>query len=355
VINPIVKEDLDHVCDGPIEWSELSNKKVVVSGANGMLAAYLVRSLLYAESTGRSPGLEVVVLVRDADRAERNFAPWSDDRRTLKILGQDVCDPVPADLHADYVVHAASAASPARYMADPAGTLLANTLGTFRMLDLARRSGTSGFLFLSSGAVYGLADDEDMLITEQSHGVVDPLDERSCYAEGKRAGEAMCAAWWRQYEVRTSIVRISHTYGPGMDLDDGRVFSDFVRDILADRDIVMKSAGTDARPFCYISDATRAFLMLLLRGQGGQAYNMGMDRETTISDLAKTLVGLFPERGLRVVRQDRQQRGAARSSGVFDLSKISELGWKPEISLEDGFRRTVRYFEIERQAAGSAR
>ena len=120
---------------------------------------------------------------------------------------------------------------------------------------------------------------------------------RSCYAEGKRLGETMCASWWHQHRVAAMIARPFHTYGPGMRLDDGRVFADFVADVLARRPIRMASDGSARRAFCYVADAVAGFFAVLLMGEPGQAYNVGNERgETSIRDLAQLLVGMFPAR-----------------------------------------------------------
>jgi UDP-glucuronate decarboxylase len=184
-------------------------------------------------------------------------------------------------------------------------------------------------------------------LTETDYGYLDPATVRACYAESKRLGETMCMAWHHQYGVPARIVRPFHTYGPGMALDDGRVFADFVADILAGRDILLKSDGSALRPFCYLADATAGFLTALLKGEPGRAYNVGNpDAEISIRDLAELLVGLFPKLELQV----RHQPPAASPSAylkspvarsVPDTARMGLLGWQATTSLADGFRRTI--------------
>jgi nucleoside-diphosphate-sugar epimerase len=134
-----------------------------------------------------------------------------------------------------------------------------------------------------------------------------------------------------------------------MELNDGRVFADFVADIVGGRNIVMKSDGSTRRPFCYLADATVAYFTVLLRGSSGEAYNVGSDSECSILDLAEMLCSIFPERNLKVIRQERSQDdtyvASAVAGGHFDISKIRSLGWEPITSLEEGFKRTVRSYE----------
>ena len=144
---------------------------------------------------------------------------------------------------------------------------------------------------------------------ETEYGYLDPATVRACYGESKRMGETLCVAYHAQYGVPAKIVRPFHTYGPGMDLSDGRVFADFVADLVARRDLVMKSDGRAQRAFCYLADATVGFFTVLLRGEAGAAYNVGNpDAEVSILELARTLANLFPERGVRVVEAGRRPK-----------------------------------------------
>jgi nucleoside-diphosphate-sugar epimerase len=347
--NPVVEGDVEWIATAPLDWRRFAGREVLVTGASGFLGAYVVEALLHLNERGLSPTVHVSALARDAAKLERRLSHLR-GRSDFAPVIQDVCAPLPPALRADFVVHAASPAAPRKYQADPVGTVQANTLGTLSVLDLARRSGSEGVLYLSSGAVYGLAADELDLIAEHAYGALDPLDPRSCYAEGKRIGETLCAAYHRQYGVPAKIARISHTYGPGVDLEEGRVFADFVADVVARRDIHVKSAGTDRRPFCYVADVTVAFLLLLLQGAPGEAYNVGMDQEMSVRELADLLVRLFPERNLSVRGPDggvAVPRANVRSQGVFDLRKIGALGWRPTTPPERGFRRMVEYYETE--------
>lgn len=345
--HPVVTEDLDRIIATPLPWEKLSGKTVLVTGASGFVPAYLVETLLYLNET-RKANIQTVALVRDLGKGRRRFAHLI-ERPQLKLVVQDVRDPYTGPGGIDFIIHAASQASPKFYGCDPVGTFEANVIGTHAMLELARESRSEAFLFFSSGEVYGRIDNPAVPLKEADYGYLDPLNIRSCYAEGKRAGETLCACWHAQFGVPVKIVRLSHTYGPGMALDDGRVFADFVADIVAGRDIVMKSDGSTRRPFCYLADATVAFFTVLLQGKEMQAYNVGNDAETSILELAETLVRLFPDRHCRVVRQERTAGDdyipSPVAGGHFDLSRIRALGWEPSTGIEEGFRRTVRSYE----------
>lgn len=351
-LNPVVQGDLDAVvaCDEP--WEKLAGSRVLVTGAAGLLPRYMLLTLAHLNATRRL-GIRLWGLVRDQRRAMERLAPLV-DAQALTLIVQDVAQPLAATESFDYIVHAASQASPKYYGRDPVGTLAANTLGTHHLLRHAAEHGCRGFLFFSSGEVYGDLGRFGRLehpsgIAETDYGYLDPTNVRSCYAESKRLGETLCAAFAHQHGLAATIARPFHTYGPGIDLHDGRVFSDFVADILAGRDITLTSAGDARRSLCYLSDATAGFFTVLLRGEPGQAYNVGNpDCEISIRDLARLLVELFPEKGLDVrLCQPQRHEGYIPSPLARtqpDISKLRGLGWTPRVGLAEGFMRTIRSF-----------
>lgn len=345
--HPIVEEDLRTIVSSPLPWDRLFGKTVLITGANGFVPAYMLETLLYLNETAGA-GIRVVALVRSYEKAMRRLGHLA-NRSDITMLVQDVRDQYNGPESIDFLVHAASQASPKYFGIDPVGTFEANVLGTQRLLEVARQAKSEGFLFFSSGEVYGLPFDLSTPVKEETFGYLDPTNLRSCYAEGKRAGETLCTCWHAQYGVPAKIVRLSHTYGPGMELNDGRVFADFVADIVARRDIILKSDGSAKRPFCYLRDATVAFFTILLRGTSGEAYNVGSDSQHSILELAESLCRLFPERNCRVIRQERSPDDEYVASAVagfqFDLSKIKSLGWEPTTSIEEGFTRTVKSYE----------
>ena len=347
--NPIVEEDLGRIASAALPWPRLAGKTVLITGGAGFLPAYMVETLLYLNEKEPGRGTKVIALVRNQPKAAARFAHYA-GRADLSILAQDVCQPLPMDLKADFIIHAASQASPKFYGRDPVGTLSANTLGTAHLLELARGRGCEGFLYFSSGEVYGQVAENEIPISEERMGYMDPAQVRSCYGESKRMGETMCVAWAQQHHVPTRIVRPFHTYGPGMSLDDGRVFADFVADIVQGRDIVMKSDGRARRAFCYLADAVAGFFTVLLRGEDATPYNIGNENgECGIRELAERLVRLFPEKNLKVVYHpmtDTQDYLASKvSRNCPETSRVRGLGWRATTGIDEGFRRTVRSFQ----------
>ncbi len=347
-LNQIILEDLLAICEAKLPWEKLNGKTVLITGGGGFLASYLVQALFVIK---RLYGLNfrVECVVRNKESAIVKYKAWAQESN-FNIFQHDISKPLTNDFpRGDFIIHCASQASPKFYGTDPTGTLRANSVGTMYLLDHAVKCSSEKFLFFSSGEVYGCPVDSNQLIGEDSYGYLDSMNLRSCYAESKRIGETMCVAWAEQYKVDVSVVRPFHTYGPGMALDDGRVFSDFVSDVVARRDIKVKSNGLALRPFCYISDATVGFLTVLLSGAPAQAYNVANPyAEISMRDLAYSLVQIFPDLGLEVKFELQNSGKGYLQSPVNrqrpNIQKISELGWHPKIAVLDGFTRTIKSY-----------
>ncbi len=345
--HPTVRGDIESVHASSVPWDLLEGKSVLISGAAGMLPAAIVDALMAARRGPRKLDVKVIALVRSAEQAKLRFHHWLQDDG-FSLLVQDVTQSLPHDLKPQLIVHAASPASPKFYRPDPVGTMLPNVVGTLNLLNLARQARTERFLFFSSAEVYGLFRDPPAAIDETSYGSLDPNDNRSCYAESKRMGEALCSAYALQYGVDATIVRPFHTYGPGLKLNDGRVFADFIRDVVTGQEITLKGDGKDQRSFCYLSDATEAFLHILLRGCPGQAYNIGNPSGSiSIGDLAHLLARLFSKRPPQMGQASSSAGGNAPAMFAAtcpDIAKVKAVGWSPTIGLAEGFRRTIDYY-----------
>jgi UDP-glucuronate decarboxylase len=347
-LSKIIREDIEFIVSQDLDWSMFQNATVLISGANGFLPAYLVETLLFLNES-KGANIKVVALVRDEEKALKKFQHHQHDPH-LRFLVQDVCDPIDSDQigNIDFIIHAASLASPKFYGTDPVGTISPNVIGTANLLKLAKEKSVRGFLFFSSGEVYGEMTTDLIPTKETDFGYINPATVRACYGESKRLGETLCVAWHHQYGVPVKIVRPFHTYGPGMDLEDGRVFADFVSDILHNRDIVMKSDGKNTRAFCYLADATAGFFTVLLKGEPGQAYNVGFDKETSIVELAEMLAGLFPEKNLKTIKMAAPVAGPTLNQvqrTCPDITKARSLGWLPTTNIQDGFRRTILSYQ----------
>ena len=345
-MNRVIREDMERLCANvAVPWHIFRGKTIIITGAYGMLPSYAVFTLLHLNDKGY--GIRILAQGRNRKKFNARFGAYAESRALCFIEG-DISQGVACDEKIDYVIHGASIASSQHYGERPVDVILPNVLGTYHTLELARTFGATGYVFLSSGEIYGKFDRN--FVDESYCGPLDPVDVRSCYGESKRLGENMCVAYCRQYGVPTRIVRLAHTYGPMMDLDnDKRVFSEFVSDVVHDRDIEMMSDGSTSRTFCYLSDAMLGLFLVLSKGADGEAYNLcNAEGDIKIGDLAELLTQMFPEKRLHVVRGDRKEAGylesSVRSSPILDGAKLAKLGMVYRVSVEEGFRRTIEYF-----------
>jgi len=346
--NSVINSDIKSIALAALDWPQLDQKVILITGGSGFLASYLIKSLLTANDF-HGLNLQIICIARRLKSVNQRLGEFLRHSR-LRVIIHDISEPLPLDFPAsDIVIHSASQASPKYYGTDPVGTLMANAAGTMYLLNHARRCSSSRFLFFSSGEVYGSPNNPGALIAESDYGYLDPMQVRSCYAESKRIGETMCTAWSHQFGLHTSVVRPFHTYGPGMALDDGRVFADFVADVVHGRDIVLMSDGLAMRSFCYIADATLGFLTVLLKGNSAEAYNVANpSAEISMKDLAYTLTGLYPERGIGVKFESSAADNSYLKSPVFrccpSIAKVIDLGWEPSVGIEEGFARTIQSY-----------
>ena len=343
----MIVEDFNQIKNSSIDWNRFENKTILITGANGFLPAYMVETLLLLNNDilKYSP-CKVIALVRNEKHTKERFSNYLSDEN-LKIIVQDVANEINLIEKIDYIVHAASPASPKYYNIDPVGVIMPNILGTKNTLELARKNNIEGYLYFSSGEVYGQLNDGEV-INEDKYGYLDPTTVRACYGESKRMGENLCVSYGHQYNIPVKIVRPFHTYGPGMKLDDGRVFADFVKNIVNNEDIEMKSDGSARRAFCYLADATVGFFKILLEGKNNNAYNLANSNGViSIKDLATELVNMFPEKGLKAIfaEQNKDYLQSPVKGNSVDTSKLESLDWKATTTIKDGFKKTIRSYK----------
>ena len=335
-MNKIIEQDVKNILSEKLPWNELKNNVVMVTGANGFIPSYIVETLLAIGD------IKVVAVVRNLDKALEKFKHHRKNQN-LEFFVHDLSQPLYFKDHLDYIIHAASQASPKFYGKDPVGTLRSNTIGTASLLEIAKEQKIKKFLFVSSGEVYGNVEED--LISENCSGNVNITNIRSCYAESKRMGENMCVCYSSQYGIFVNQIRLAHTYGPGISLNDGRVFADFVKNIVNNEDIVLNSDGSAKRCFIYISDMIRAVFYVLFNGENREAYNISSSQEISILELANLLIALYPEKGLKVSFSNNVVSNGYIPSKtkriMLDINKLKALGWNEKIDLETGFKRMI--------------
>lgn len=341
-MNHILKDDINNILKENLSWGKFRNAKVLITGASGMIGSYMLYTLVELNKREHY-NMALYALVRHPEKLDSEVLPY------INIIKQSVTEPIATDVPFDFVIHTASPASPLIMREDPVGTIAANTIGTYNTLEAARKGSGKGYLFISSREIYGQPYENQKLFTEDTYGLVNPLDPRSCYPEGKKAAETMCACYHKQYGINTKIARLAHTFGPGMSINDGRVQADFLKNVVNNENIVLKSDGSAIRTYTYAGDAALALFYILLDSED-LVYNISSEESTvSIRQLAETLVEAFPDRKLKVVfdiPKVADNSGCAPFTlGILSSSKLKKLGWRPLYSLQNGLKRTVEYIE----------
>lgn len=345
---PIINEDIDRIISSDLPWEQFRDSTVLVAGASGMIPSYVVYTML-GLNDNLGMGIKVLALVRNEAKARGIFGNLL-SRDDIELIAQDVTEPLHVDGPVDYIFHGASPARPKQHKAAPVGTIRANINGTINLLELAVSKNAKGFVLMSSSEVYGSIEPTEKRLTsgisEDDYGYLDCLNTRSCYSEGKRAAETLCACYMQQYGVPCTVPRFAHIYGPGLGLDDGRVQADFAANVVRGENIVMKSDGSSQRAYTYVSDAVCGMFYALLKGSD-IAYNIA-DSSNIISirQLAEAFIASRPEKGLQLVIDIDKNTAGKYNPAKFiglDNSKIKALGWSPKVDITEGTKRMVKH------------
>ena len=363
--NEVVVEDLKYICDSLTdEFSKLSGKTLLIVGGGGFLGYYLVKSVLYWNHLNPHKTISLTVL----DSFIRGRPKWLTDLTgtpELAVQQHDITQLLPSGMpNFSYIIHAASIASPNFYRKYPIETMDANVNGLRVLLEHSRLQQATdgeveGFLFFSTSEIYGDPTPNEIPTSEDYKGNVSCTGPRACYDESKRFGETLCVNFAQQFNLPVKIARPFNNYGPGLKISDRRVIPDLARDIFAGNDIVLLSDGTPTRTFCYVADAVIGYIKILVKGRPAKPYNIGTDSpEVSIRQLADMVVTLsartFGYRG-RIVHKVSEDKNYLTDNPTRRCPSIAraklELGYAPQVALEDGLMRTFIWYSANLEAS----
>ena len=343
--DPVFAEDLLRIAHTALPYEELKEKKILVTGATGLVGQAVVRALLTIARECGVP-LTVYALCRDREKTAALYKELLERPALIPVYG-DVRDAeLPDDT--DIVIHAASPTASRFFVAKPVETMEIAIGGTKNMLEQAKRTGAE-MVYISSMEAFGVTDPEKDRIREEDLGFIDLTSVRSCYPESKRVCELLCASYYHEYGVKAVSARLAQTFGAGVDVSEGRVFAQFAKSAMADEDIVLHTKGESWGNYCYTADAVTGIFTILLKGEPGTAYTVvNPSTSIRIRDMAELAA---------------EKLSGGRSSVVFDIpedslkfgyapdvkiklsaDRLMGLGWQPQVDLPEMYERLAASF-----------
>ena len=330
------QKDILHIFKADLPWDKLSGCNILVTGATGLIGGCLVESLMMNPNRD----YHVYASGRNEERARKRFAEFAEDK-AFHFIQHDVMLPLQSDVDFDYIIHAASNASPNFFAQKPVEVIKSNIDGVANLMEYGLTHGMKRFLYVSSGEVYGEGDGR--VFTEDYSGYVDPAKPRSCYPSSKRAAETLCVSYAAEYGADVVIARPCHVYGPHFTEQDNRVYAQFIRNVLRGEDIVMKSTGEQFRSWCYVVDCASALLHILLKGGSGEAYNIAdANSNISIRELAETIAKIGGKKVVIDMPDADEQKGFnVVTKSVFSTEKLELLGWRAQSNMLDGLSHAI--------------
>ncbi|WP_338588697.1 NAD-dependent epimerase/dehydratase family protein [Paenibacillus sp. Y5S-9] len=335
--------DIKKVAAQDLNWDKVSNKKILISGASGMIGRFLIDVIMYRNKIYQN-NISIIALGRTMSQASSLFTDY---------LGYERFQFIPCDINdintlreieaVDFVIHAASKTHPLEYSNAPIDTILINTLGTNNMLELATRGQGARFVLLSSVEVYGENRGDVEEFTEDYCGYIDCNTLRAGYPEGKRVAEALCQAYYKEKNVDFVTVRLARIFGPTMNMDDSKAVSQLIKNAVNKDDIVLKSEGNQYFSYCYVGDAVLGILKIMFESESGECYNLsGKKGNITLKDLATYLASLNGRQVRYELANEDEQMGYSKASkAILNIDKLRLLDWSPIFDIKESLKNTV--------------
>ena len=300
----------------------------LVSGGAGLIGSYIIDSLLSRDN-------EVICIDNFYTGNKNNISKWLNDKR-FQLIEQDIIKPI--DLKVNRIWHFACPASPHKYKIDPIKTSQINFIGTYNMLELAKKN-NARILFASSSEIYGNPKVHPQ--NESYYGYVNPISERSCYVEGKRISESLCLDYFRRYKTEIRIARIFNTYGPRMMPKDGRVISNFISQAINGEPLYIYGSGKQTRSFCYIEDLIIG-LNKIMNSDYTLPINLGSQEELSIIDLANLIRKKINKRIKIIHTKESKEDPMNRRPDIKLARKV--INWESKTKINEGLDITIKEF-----------
>lgn len=338
------KRDFNIIRKGISNWNMYRNSTILVTGATGRLGRYIVEALVDIDLTCNL-NLRVVGMARSVKKAAESFGNLL-EFPNVSFIYQDVNAPIEYEGMVDYIFHTAGPAAPLDFKTSSVNVLWAHVNGTHNILEFAVKHQTKKVFYVSTVETFGTWNAE-INIKEEDMGPLHNQNARACYPEAKRLCETMLSCYKADYGLDFCGVKFCHTLGPGILLDDGRAFAEFIDCALNDKDIILHSDGSAMRTYTYIPDAINSIFMIMEKGESGYIYNVAANENLiSIRDLANLIAELAPHKKTNVIFSEEASKMPYLpfKLAIMDTTKVRELGWRPQTDIRNLFKWTIESF-----------
>lgn len=319
-------------------FSILKNKKILITGANGLIASCIIDILNWL-NINKGYNIQIKALVRNKKYSIKRFREY----KNFEFIEQDVTEELKYYDSIDFIIHAASNSHPKAFSSDPVGTILSNFIGMNNILEFAINHNCKRVEYISSGEVYGQGEENIKSFKESYIGKIDPTNPRNCYPLSKLAAENLCVSYTNQYKIETVIARPCHCYGPTQTDKDSRASAQFIRNVINDRDIIMKSNGKQIRSYCYVVDCAIGILTILTQGKNCKAYNVANNKSiVSVKQMAETIASKENKKVIFEMPSDIEKSSYnSVTKSILDGSELEKIGWVPIWNFKSGIEETI--------------
>ena len=341
----ILNQDICDFVDRCGYWDSFKAKKVLITGATGLIGSILVKCLLALDKKHQL-GMQITCVVRNVSKAKMLF-----QRDTLTFVSFNELSSM-KDAKIDYIIHAAAPTTSSFMVSNPVETMDGIVGLTKNILEYSKEVSPASIVYLSSLESYGEILDDEQAVTEDMQAYINPLCARSSYSMGKRSAECLCFAYFSEYKLPVKIARLGQTFGAGVPDSDNRVFAYIAKCAMKHKNVVLSTTGESRKNYCYTIDAVDGILRILLMGKDGEAYNIANEQTyISVKDMAYQVLARFSKDNLVVCECKPDAKYPPTTRIRMDVSKLKELGWIPSYGLLDMFDRLIlsygKYDDVE--------